>query len=339
MAFERSAMPRPFPQLTRRGQLRRLRRAALEALLEYPLNVRRVRLLAIETNLFFRVDTETSDRYALRVGTARARGGDPELEVQWLHALRRDTDLHVAEPVPRSDRGIGTRVSLPEVPTLLDCTLFRWVPGRRLVECLSCRNYHELGRMAARLHEHAASFPVPADRQPTGWDRVFYRLDEPVLIFREEHRHFFSAADLSLLSEAVRRADNHLRGLAGGQQPPRLLHGDLHMWNVHVHRGVLHLLDFEDLKWGHPVQDLAVTLFYGRDRPDYPNLRQAFREGYETRLAWPFQDRDELELLMAARGVRLLNQILPSHPDPRGYAARLLRRLEWMRRAGPLPEP
>lgn len=324
-------MRKTFRQLTLRGQLQRLRAVAAEILLDYPLRVRRLRFLAMETNVFFRVDGEDGSRYALRVGTAGRHGAeDHELETRWLAALARETDLHVIEPVARTDGGYVTRT--PEIPSAslpaaLECVLFRWVPGRHLAEHLSCRTYHDLGRAMARLHEHAASFVVEPERQPLAWDRVFYRPDEPVLLFRGEHRHLFGEEDLALLDEVRRKADAHLRELAGDGLPPRLLHGDLHMWNVHVHRGSLHLLDFEDLKWGHPVQDLSVTLFYGRDRHDYADLRDALRKGYESRLPWPAAGWEQIDLLMGARSLRFLNYMLRRQQDPRDYAARVLRRL------------
>lgn len=321
-------MPKTFQQLTLRGQLRRLRALAGEVLRDYPVRVRRLRFLALQTNVFFRVDGEDGERYALRVGTAGRHGAeDHGLEIRWLNALKRETDLHVIEPVARHDGGAVTQAALAGTRGALECVLFRWVPGRPLTERLSSRTYHNLGRAMARLHEHAASFPLEPGRRPLAWDRVFYRPDEPVLLFGREHRPLFSREDLALLGEVAERADDLLRELAGGGVRPRLLHADLHMGNVHVYRGALHLLDFEDLKWGHPVQDLSVTLFYGRDRPDYSDLRDALREGYETRLPWPAAGWDQIDLLMGARSLRLLNYVLRRQPDPRNYAARVLRRL------------
>lgn len=321
-------MHRNFQQLTFRGQVRRLRAVAVAVLQDYSLHLHRLRFRALETNLLFQVQDVDGCRYALRIGIAGRYGAeDHELETRWLVALRRDTDLLVAEPVARIDGGYVTQAVLPEIPRPLECVLFRWIPGCPLAESLSPHAYTELGRAMARLHEHAASFPVPEDRRPHRWDRVFYRPDEPVAFFHDEHRQLFSTADLRLLSEVTRRADDHLHKIREAGQLPRLLHGDLHMGNVHMHRGALYLLDFEDLKWGYPVQDLAVTLFYGRDRADYGHLRQALRRGYESLLPWPAHDSDELELLMAARSLRLLNYVLRRQPDPREYAQRVLQRL------------
>ena len=58
---------KPYHELTRRGQLRRLRRLVLDVLTFYDLDVNKVRFLTIETNTMFRVDTEDGDKYVLRI--------------------------------------------------------------------------------------------------------------------------------------------------------------------------------------------------------------------------------------------------------------------------------
>jgi Ser/Thr protein kinase RdoA (MazF antagonist) len=39
-----------------------------------------------------------------------------------------------------------------------------------------------------------------------------------------------------------------------------------------AHRGRLTAFDFEDVMRGLPVQDIAITLSYGRERPDHREL-------------------------------------------------------------------
>jgi Ser/Thr protein kinase RdoA (MazF antagonist) len=73
--------------------------------------------------------------------------------------------------------------------------------------------------------------------------------------------------------------------------------------------------------WGAPVQDIAITLSYGRSRPDYGELRQAFREGYERRRTWPVEFDGQLELLMAARRVMFVNYVLRTDPEPEEFIA------------------
>ena len=106
---------------------------------------------------------------------------------------------------------------------------------------------------------------------------------------------------------------------------PGVIHGDLQMGNVMVHRGRLTAFDFEDVMRGAPVQDIAITLSYGRARPDYLELRRAFRAGYERRRGWPVEFEGQLELLMAARKVMFLNYLLRTEPEPEDFVATSIR--------------
>jgi Ser/Thr protein kinase RdoA (MazF antagonist) len=46
-------------------------------------------------------------------------------------------------------------------------------------------------------------------------------------------------------------------------------------------------IDFEDLLYGYPIQDIAVSLFYVGWREDGKELMAAFREVYEEISPWP----------------------------------------------------
>ena len=98
-----------------------------------------------------------------------------------------------------------------------------------------------------------------------------------------------------------------------------LIHGDLHPGNVHTYRSRLIALDFEDVMWGHRVQDVAITLFYERDHPGYADFRAAFEEGYRSAAAWPAAYDGELEHFMAARTVMFINYVANIENDPSQY--------------------
>src|SRR5205823_4632514 len=100
---------------------------------------------------------------------------------------------------------------------------------------------------------------------------------------------------------------------------------NIEMWNVLVDEsGGLRLLDFEDVMLGHPIQDVAITFFYGAERQDYTQLIGAYKEGYTNVLPWPVCEQRQLDLLMAARAAMLLNHALLSEDDPAPMVRRLL---------------
>ena len=59
-----------------------------------------------------------------------------------------------------------------------------------------------------------------------------------------------------------------------------------------------------------PILDVATSLYYVRDRADYLSLAVAFRAGYEPQPPWVEQEPGELDRLLIARGLDLLNTAL-----------------------------
>jgi Ser/Thr protein kinase RdoA (MazF antagonist) len=90
----------------------------------------------------------------------------------------------------------------------------------------------------------------------------------------------------------------------------RVLHGDLHSWNVKVTGGRVVAFDFEDLMWGWPVQDIATTLYYWWGRDDFQLLRSAFRQGYETVAPWPDATGDEVDTFIVGRALVIANDAI-----------------------------
>jgi Ser/Thr protein kinase RdoA (MazF antagonist) len=247
----------------------------------------------------------------------------------WLDALTRDTDLKISEPVPRRDGEYITIVTVPGVPPDRRCVLFKWIPGRPLEEDLSPENYFKFGQVLAKLHTHAETLnPLPAFIQPKKWDKVFYYPDEPVVYNTPEYRNLFPPQRVELLDQVIQQADQVFQRLFTNEEGLILIHGDLHFWNLHIHRGELYPLDFEDINLGYPVQDIAVSLSYGREREGYPQWKAAFKEGYCSIREWPNESERTIETLVAARTVMFINYVARIDPSPEEYIESRCERLE-----------
>ena len=308
-------MQRPYDDLTNRGRALRLRRLALKALEQYDLDVARVRLITNEFNGIFRVDTATGDKYVLRV-TLPEGGHDLDAvcgEMAWLDALSRDTDLSVPRPLAARNGQLVVEAESAGVPEPRLCAIFGWVPGTNLADHLTPDNVRKLGELSARLHAHAATFRPPSGFTALRFDKVF-PFPEPVILFEDEHRHLFPPERRAIYERAVAWAQEAIGRLQVSGEPMRVIHGDLHQWNVRVYRGILSPIDFEDLMWGWPVQDIATTL-YDLLGPGFQELRAAFRRGYTGHSPWPERCPGEIDAFVAARGVGLVNFILQD-PDP-----------------------
>jgi Ser/Thr protein kinase RdoA (MazF antagonist) len=303
-----------------------LRQAALEALKTYEVESPILRVMSTETNAVFRVDAVGGARYVLRVGRGGNIGHSSDQvrsETEWLLALNRDTDLPVPVPVANSAGETVTRVDVPGVPDTRNCVLFEWLPGRLLDEHLTLSNMERYGVLAGRLHEHAGSFQPSGKFSIVRYDRVF-PFDEPVVLFDPARSMFVPERRRAVFAAAVERVQEAIGDLTD-REPMRVIHGDLHRWNVLIGSDSICPFDFEDLMWGWPVQDLAIALYYLEREDNYFDLRAAFRTGYELIRPWPDVTGDEIDTFIAGRALVLANDFeLLEEPEYRESAP------EWM---------
>jgi Ser/Thr protein kinase RdoA (MazF antagonist) len=317
---------RDWDSLAEAGQIRRLRSLATSALDKFPIDPIRMRLVGGFTNVIFRVDTADGP-YALRIDLHRDHSDEHvDIELAWLDALARDTDLDVVRFVPTVDGRRYVHASGPGVPGERRCALFGWVPGQILGANPTEIGYRRLGELSAGLHLHGAGFEPP--HPPMAWDRVFYWDEsvDPIVVFDPEMAHHFTGGRQETLDRSIEAVEGAFARLnpTGAQ----VIHGDLHPDNVHTYRNRLIVFDFEDVTWGHRVQDVAITLFYERNRPDYPGLRSAFEDGYRSVAPWPVAYDGELEHFMAARTISFVNFVANLLDDPSDYYDTVFPRLQ-----------
>jgi Ser/Thr protein kinase RdoA (MazF antagonist) len=253
--------------------------------------------------------------------------------MMWLEALSRDTDLGVPEPLGNCDGAPVTTVEVAGVPQARHCVAFGWMPGPDLADRLTLENVRKLGELSAQLHVHAETFRPPPGFSIKTADKVFPFGDD-VVLFDEAHGNLVTPARHELFQRARKRVEDALGELYADRQGLRVLHYDLHHWNVKVFRGKLYALDFEDLMWRYPVQDIAITFYYWQDHPQFGELREAFRHGYTSHSDWPEQSPGQINTFIAGRGLDLANFVLRDpNPEWRRSAPAFLERVEMRLRA------
>lgn len=320
---------KPYSTLTRRGRARRLRQVAINALRLYDLDVDRLRLLTNSFNCIFRIDTHAGEKYVLRVSLPEGAHtlDSTRGEMTWLAALSRDTDLSVPVPLATRNGDLVVEVEGEGVPERRMCTIFGWVPGINLYNRLSLENMTSLGSLMARLHVYTNSFQIPKEWDVPRYDSVFY-FDEPVILFDEKYSDIITPERRRIYQEGLDFAQTAIERLQASDEPMRIIHNDLHGWNVRIQNGVLSPIDFEDLVWGWPVQDIGTAMFYFMNER-YTELLQAFRHGYTQICPWPERYPGEINAFIASRGLMLMNFTL-TEPDIdwRSYAPRQAEKLE-----------
>jgi Ser/Thr protein kinase RdoA (MazF antagonist) len=306
---------RQFSDLTRRGRIRRLRLIARRALEERGLGECTLSLLGDDTNTLFRARAADGAAFVVRIGLYGPVAHSPAeaaAETAWLAGLRR-AGLTVPEPVPDRRGRLVSTMSAPGVEGERVVAVFRWLPGSLLEGRLTPGNVAAYGRLAAQLHAHAVGFSPPGDPALPRYDRLF-PFREPEVLFAAEPNPLLPSDRREVFRRAAARVEQAIHRLRS-EEPMRLLHGDFHVWNVLVHRGHLAAIDFEDLMWGWPIQDVGTALYYLYHRSDFPAIRESFRRGYEESAPWPEAAPGELETFIAGRALVLANDVLLMRPD------------------------
>jgi Ser/Thr protein kinase RdoA (MazF antagonist) len=339
---------KPFSDLTKTGRARRLRQLALTALESYDLAPRRVTTLSTSLNGIFRVDTDSGERFMLRITPPDWRT-EPETcaEIVWLLALDRETDIAPVKPLPNRAGEYITTTSVPGVPEPRRCVLFTWVPGVPVADRMNESNVVAMGELAARLHDYAATFLPGEPFSIPHLDQVFKSYD-PLLLFDPAYAMLFTDGQLERIDQAISYCQAALDRRFANSDGLRVIHGDFHHENVMVHRGRLRPIDFDEICWGYPAQDISLTFYDFRyftnpETHSEADLRAWFERGYTRLLPWPEEYPGQIDTFLLARRIWVANWIL-NHLDPRdGDEERWTRFVEGMlasfSRLPDLPEP
>ncbi len=287
----------------------------------------RITFLRHHSNHIFRVVAKDGAKYAMRITspTECHRIDEVRSETVFLEFLRRHTDLGVPEPVrSRSGRLVST-VRMPGTGETRPCVLFKWIPGVELANRFSRATLRALGACTAKLHVQALDFRPPPRFRVRKLDRVFTYSDrrfpmvEPIVLFGADVRAGITPARQRMFLRAARLVQHRLDALFADRRGLRVIHNDLHGWNVRISRDRMYLIDFEGLSWGYPVQDIATTFNELPRDARRQGLIKAYIEGYTTVAPWPRQTDVYLTAMMAGRSLMLLNWRYANDRDDLGY--------------------
>lgn len=304
-----------YEQLTIPGKMRRLHKMALNAVGHYDLKDPRVTFHCYETNLLYQVTQSTGEKYILRIASPRWRTfEDLKLEAAWLTALKEEPDIYAPEVIPSRIGEYVIQVSQPGVPQARNCTLMTFVPGRLLGHHLTEANLQKMGALFAKLHIHGASW-----RPPEGYDdhRFEYWVSrgEKIILFENSPagknngeptaQVIFDPQHYNLLKKVDKKVEDAYAAI--DRSDLRIIHCDLWHDNIKLHKGVLYPIDFEDTILGFRAHDIAMAMLdlletTGMDR--YPQLLNAFKQGYSELLSWP---DDPIEPFQIGRMLWIVN--------------------------------
>ncbi len=329
-----------FENLTRGGQVRRMRHLAEAALTAYDLGAVQITPLMHFFNTTFRIDScsrpdnmcgedaHAQERYVLRI---HRPGSQDALTIQsellWLLALRRDMDLIVPEPVLTRDGRLLTVATVAGVPEVRHCVVFRWVYGRFLRTQLGAREMERVGAFMARMHVYAERFVAPPDFFRKRWDCQGIRSEVLGTDVAQSWLHL-SESQRTLLTATEQKVQRTMQTLGEGRAVFGMIHADFYERNYLFRHGEIHAIDFDGCGWGYYLFDIGVAFSTLLARSDYSALRASFLQGYRSVRPLSTEHEGLIDTFIAAR---LMGHILwlAAHVDEPAYGLRATRRIAY----------
>jgi Ser/Thr protein kinase RdoA (MazF antagonist) len=289
-----------------------------------------LRLLNLSENATYAVeDTATGGRSILRVHRKNYhRRHEIESELDWLEALRRDSDVVVPEVLPAKD---GRRViSVDYDGTERHVVHFANVPGAEPdPETLTVEDFHTLGRVTAALHDHSRTWERPAGFSRFAWDF------EHCLGAQPRWGHWREAdgvgvAEAQILDRAQQMLQRRLSDYGTGPQAFGLVHADLRLANLLVSDDptrppatpntgspspartsqprppAVTVIDFDDCGFGWYFYDFGTAVSFMEDDPALPEWQEAWTAGYRSRLSMGAEHENMLASFVLLRRLLLL---------------------------------
>jgi len=279
---------------------------ARRALGAYDVAIESLAPLAKSQNWMFKLQTTDGRTFVVRVNRPGMRTSlDVASEMAWLAAIRRDTDLIVPDPLADREGGY-VQVLADDEGVEHPVSVFGWIEGRNVGEKIDTKLARQMGEGVGRLQDHADRFHPPAPFTQTTLTSVWAFGGKPEL-----RPPLFPAQRARRIFRAAERGQARFDELLARKAELRFLHIDLHMGNVrHVRGGKVAILDFDDSRWAHPVQDYAIPLFYLWHHEHGAALWDAYAEGYAGVRGEEPATRAVLCDLIAARQVDLVSFVM-----------------------------
>jgi len=252
---------------------------ACSALSRYPAYLQgKLSLLCRSENATFLLEA-AGQRYALRLhrGNYHQRA-DILSELRWLDALR-ETGIVVPQAI--ADREGRLVQDLPlEDGSVRHAVLFHWIEGEMPGTDVDPRAFRQLGNITARLHQQSKSWQKPADFQRIIWDHQ-------TMVGAQSHWGDWRDApglkreDCGVVEQAIVRVGEELALF--GKDPSRygLIHADLRLTNLLLHKGETRVIDFDDCGMGWYLHDLAAAISFVEHHPRAAEWVDNWIQGYE----------------------------------------------------------
>jgi len=308
-----------FYRLDAAAQEACMRDLAETALARWAIRPKDLDLIKYRENAVFRATTDDGTRYAVRIHRAGYHS-DAELrsELQWIDALAQ-AGIQVPAILPASDGEPFVVVRGGGVPEPRQVDVFEWVQGRQLgaaetgvADPAAVRDtYETIGSLAARLHNQATGWALPADFTRHAWDLDGLVGPEPfwgpfweLAALTAEQRELICAARDKVQRELAAYAAD-----PGNGDRYSMIHADFVAENLMVDGSAVRLIDFDDAGFGWHLFELATALYFEMDADYFPDAYSALVQGYRRHRDLPDSQLDYMPLFFMARSFTYLGWV------------------------------
>lgn len=252
---------------------------AHQALAYYPAALRgELKLLCRSENATFLLQA-AGKRYALRLHRPNYHSkADIQSELLWLDALR-EIGIVVPQAIPASAGETVLTLAMADGGERY-AVLFHWIDGEMPTTDVDPKAFQQLGHITARLHQHSRSW-----QKPTGFQRIIW--DHHTMVSDQSHwgrwqdAPNLNPADHDIVAEAVARVGHELAGFGKGADRYGLIHADLRLTNLLLHKGETRVIDFDDCGMGWYLHDLAAAISFVEHHPRAAEWVDNWILGYE----------------------------------------------------------
>lgn len=266
-----------------------------------------LRLLNLSENATYLVECDDGDKSCsiLRVHRQNYhRANEIESELDWLEALRRDSDVIVPTVLPTRD---GRRVvTVDHNGIQRQVVHFGMVSGAEPDEdSVTLDHFRALGAITAALHDHSRSWTRPAGFGRFAWDWDHCLGDTPRW-GRWHDAEGVGPEERHLLERAQELLYQRLTEYGTGPDRYGLIHADLRLANLLVDPPTITVIDFDDCGFGWFFYDFGTVVSFIEDDPALPEWQASWVEGYRSRRPMTAADEDMLASFVLLRRLLLL---------------------------------
>lgn len=276
-----------------------------------------LRLIKYRENAVYELNTTGGGRFALRVHRAGYHSDQSlKSELKWIEALN-DFGVGVPRVIPTRDGNTFAKVSIDSVPDERQVDLFAWVDGEQLGSIEDELGddpdaikhiYKTIGRVAAKMHNQALQWKLPADFSRHSWDVDGLVGDDP-LWGRFWELNALTTEQRDLIDRARETVRQGLDAFGQPNDAYSLIHADFVPENFLVAGDKVQVIDFDDAGFGWHLFDLVTALYFIQDDPGYDIARSALIEGYREFRPLANEELAQLPLFTAARSFTYLGWV------------------------------